>query len=118
LEANLLPVTWGKKVKNQNNYGWEQSPDSPARNLMDSGAIRAALLFGSAAVAFALILAPIFDRGADNFGAKRAISSGLDGTSTGSIHQKRGYTVRRSILQGGPSSVCIIADDGSQTGRC
>jgi hypothetical protein len=118
LEADLLPGTWGKKVKNQEISGWEQAPRAPAYNILSSGAVRVALLFGSAAVAFTLILAPIIDRGAGNYVAKRGVSQGLDGTATGSILKKRGYTVRRSILQGGPSSVCIISDNGAQSGKC
>jgi hypothetical protein len=118
LEADVLPGTWGKKVTNQENSGWGQASGAPARNILDSGAIRVALLFGSAAVAFTLILAPIIDRGAGNFIAKRGGSSGLDATATGSILKKRGYTVRRSILQGGPSSVCIIGENGAQSGKC
>jgi hypothetical protein len=118
LEADLLPGTWGKKVKNQENSDWEQAQPAPAYNILDSGAIRVALLFGSAAVAFTLILAPIIDRGTGNYVAKRGVSQGLDGTATGSILKKRGYTVRRSVLQGGPSSVCIISDNGAQSGKC
>jgi hypothetical protein len=118
LEVNLLPDTWGKKVKNQEISDWEQASHSPARNLLDSGAIRIALLFGSAAVAFTMILAPIIDRGSENLFAKRGMSSKLDGTATGSILKPRGYTVRRSILQGGPASVCIIDENGAQTGKC
>jgi hypothetical protein len=118
LEVNLLPVTWGKKVKNQENDVWEQASHASARNLLNSGAVRIALLFGSAAVAFTLILAPIINRGTESFTARRANPSALDGTATGSILKTRGYTVRRSILQGAPSSVCIIADNGSQSDKC
>jgi hypothetical protein len=118
LEADRLSGTWGKKVKNQENSDWEQAPRASAYNILDSGAIRVALLFGSAAVAFTLILAPIIDRGAGNYVAKRGVSSGLDTTATGSILKTRGYTVRRSILQGGPSSVCIIGENGVQSGKC
>ena len=115
---NLLPVTWGKKVKNQENNGWEQASGTPAHNLLESGAIRIALLFGSVALAFTLILAPIMDRGAGNFMSRRGASSGLDGTATGSILRPRGYTVRRSVLHGAPSSVCIIDENGRQSGKC
>jgi hypothetical protein len=118
LEVNLLPDTWGKKVKNQENSDWEQASSAPAYNILDSGAIRVALLFGSAAVAFTLILAPIIDRGAGNIIAKRGVAQGLDATATGSILKSRGYTVRRSILQGGPSAVCIISENGAQSGKC
>ena len=118
MEAVLLPDTWGKKVKNQEIYDWEQASQTPARNLLDSGAIRIALLCGSAAVAFTMILAPIIDRGAGNFASKRGTASNLDGTATGSVLKQRGYTVRRSVLNGAPSSVCIINENGSQSGKC
>jgi hypothetical protein len=118
LEVNLLPDTWGKKVKNQEINDWEQASYTPARNLLDSGAIRIALLFGSAAVAFTMILAPIIDRGSGNLFAKRGMSSKLDSAATGSIVQSRGYTVRRSILSKAPASVCIIDQNGRQSGKC
>ena len=115
---NLLPVTWGKKVKNQEDNDWEQASFTPAYNLLDSGAIRIALLFGSAALAFTLILAPIIDRRTGNFASKRGISSNLDGTATGSILKTRGYTLRRSVLNSIPLSVCIIDENGSQSEKC
>jgi hypothetical protein len=118
LEADPLSFTWGKKVKNQKESDWEQASYSRDKNLFDSGAIRIALLFGSAALAFTMILAPIVDRGAGNFVSKRGVSSGLDGTATGSILKPRGYTVRRSVLHSAPSSVCIINENGSQSGKC
>ena len=105
-------------MKNNDNTDWEQASRAPVYNLLDSGALRVALLFGSAAVAFTLILTPIIDRGAGNFAAKRQNPSALDTTATGSILNTRGYTVRRSILQGTPASVCIISEDGSQSGKC
>ena len=49
-----------------------------------------------------MILAPIIDRGAGDFASKRGAASKLDATATGSILKKRGFTVRRSVLQGGP----------------
>ena len=118
LEVNLLPVTWGKKVKNNQDNDWEQASYAPAYSLLDSGAVRVALLFGSAALAFTLILAPIIDRGAGNLMSKRGAPSALDGTATGSIIRQRGYTVRRSVLHGAPSSVCIIDQNGAESGKC
>jgi hypothetical protein len=108
----------GQKVKNQENSDWERAAHAPARNLLDSGAVRVALLFGSAAVAFTMILAPIIDRGAGNFALKRGTSSKFDTTATGSILKTRGYTVRRSVLQNGAASVCIIDQGGGQSGKC
>jgi hypothetical protein len=70
--------------------------------------LRVALLFGSAAVALALILAPLADRYS---------KSGLDFTATGSIGNRAGYTIRRSVLQQ-PGSVCIIRANGQRSGNC
>lgn len=110
--------TWGKKVDNQENNDWEQASRTSAYKILESGAVRVALLFGSAAVAFTLILAPIIDRGAGNLISRRGVAQGLDATATGSIIKQRGYMVRRSVLQSGPSSSCIIRENGEQSGEC
>lgn len=82
------------------------------------GALRITLLFGSAAVALALIVAPIVD----NSTRARFADSGYPGTVdrfvTGSIPSKRQYTIRRSVLQKSPTAVCIIRGDGVRTGDC
>lgn len=87
------------------------------------GALRITLLFGSAAVALALILVPV----AENQAEKMMYSSypgGLDmmatGTIGGAVGQRGGsaYVVRRSVLQPSPSSVCIIRQNGMRTGDC
>jgi hypothetical protein len=76
--------------------------------------LRAALLFGSAAVALALILAPMADRY-----SKTGIvgKDGVDFMSTGSIGQRDSYTVRRSVLQK-PGAVCIIDSAGRHSSGC
>lgn len=84
------------------------------------GALRAALLFGTAAIALAAILTPI--------AAERTSSSRIalsphqfDNITTGSIPEgssSRVYTVRKSILQDAPGSLCIIRFDGSTSGDC
>jgi hypothetical protein len=66
------------------------------------GILRITLLFGSAAVALALIATPLLD------------SIG----STGSIGHRGTYTLRRSVLQPLPSSVCVIRDNGKRSGDC
>ena len=76
--------------------------------------LRIALLFGSAAVALALILAPLADRYSKirDRGHRRA-----------GFHRHRldrgpaGYTIRRSVLQE-PGSVCIIRAGGQRSGNC
>ncbi len=105
-------------MKNQNYDDWGQASRTPARTILDSGAVRVALLFGSAMVAFTMILTPIVGRGASDSMSKRAAASKLDATATGSILKTRGYTVRRSVLQGGPESVCIIDEKGGERGKC
>lgn len=83
------------------------------------GILRATLLFGSAAVALALILAPIADSQTRQLTSAPA---GLDRMSTGSIGRGGGsgtsYTIRRSVLQESPTAICIIRDNGSRSGNC
>ncbi len=78
--------------------------------------IRVTLLFGSAAVALALVLAPAAERYAQG-------DLGMDGVdfiSTGSIRNSgtaRSYTIHRSVLQQ-PGAVCIIHANGTTRGDC
>lgn len=96
------------------------------------GILRITLLFGSAVVALALIATPLLDSQT----ARDHFAGGLDGMSTGSIGSPgsvgstgsigntgsighRGtYTLRRSVLQPLPSSVCVIRDNGKRSGDC
>lgn len=94
--------------------------DSVEPPLRRFGAMRAALLFGTAAIAIAVILTPIVaDRSTT---ARVAIAADqFDTIITGSIPQRtktKVYTVRRSILQDNPGSLCIIRSDGEKTGDC
>ena len=77
-------------------------------------AIHVALIFGSAAVALALVLAPI----AENYAAPQILRSQLDYTATGSTGSRAGYTIRRSVLQDSATAVCIIQADGRRSGSC
>ncbi|HEY4191819.1 MAG TPA: hypothetical protein VGM46_04165 [Mesorhizobium sp.] len=81
------------------------------------GVLRIALLFGSAAIALALIAVPLLDN--DN-GRQIARDSfpGIDTTTTGSIGHSGTYTVRRSVLQASPESVCLIRANGRRSGDC
>jgi hypothetical protein len=77
------------------------------------GALRIALLFGSAAVALALIAVPLLEgRSPDR------LASGIDLMSTGSIGRGEIYTIRRSVLQPSPDAVCVIRADGARSGDC
>jgi hypothetical protein len=81
------------------------------------GVLRITLLFGSAAVALALLATPLLDRDNRQQFARDTTSPGLDMTSTGSIGRST-YTVRRSVLQASPDSVCIIGANGRRSGDC
>ena len=100
------------------NFERNGNDETTTSNLADSGAIRIALLFGSAAVAFALILTPFIDRGAGSVVAQRGMSAELDRIATGSTSRSGEYTIRRSVLQTSPTAVCIISKDGRQSGEC
>ena len=78
------------------------------------GILRFTLLFGSAAMALALIIASI----ADGQTRYRFAANSLDRTTTGSIGQDNIYTIRRSVLQSSPNAICIIQQDGSRRGDC
>jgi len=76
--------------------------------------LRIALLFGSAAVALALILAPMADR----YQKSQIVGAdGLDFLSTSSTGGRGSYTIRRSVLQE-PGAVCIIYASGQRSGDC
>jgi hypothetical protein len=80
------------------------------------GLLRVTLLFGSAAIALALVATPYL---ADHSRQQAADAryGGVDLMSTGSIGATS-YTVRRSVLQSSPSAVCVIRDNGTRSGDC
>lgn len=83
------------------------------------GALRLTLLFGSAAVAMALILTPLAERHiSDGPSSRSAMSPGIDFMTTSSTRYRGTYTEHRSVLQPSPSSVCIIRDNGMRSGDC
>jgi len=79
------------------------------------GILRITLLFGSAAVALALIAAPFLD---SRTRSARDGFAGVDTMSTGSIGHRDTYTLRRSVLHPLPSSICVIRSDGTRSGDC
>ena len=81
------------------------------------GILRITLLFGSAAVALALIATPFLDSQTRSLSARDGFG-GLDMTATGSVSHRETYTLRRSVLQPQPSSVCIIRSNGRSSGDC
>ena len=80
------------------------------------GILRFTLLFGSAAVALALVLAPIADSQSRQFAG--AGETNVDRMSTGSVPAGNRYTVRKSVLQDSPTSICVIYDNGQRSGKC
>lgn len=83
-----------------------------------TGLLRAALLFGSVAVALTLLVVPMLDRGSQPLYTDNAVA-GLDVMSTGSIRPGTNtYTIRRSVLQPSPNSICVIRENGSRMGEC
>ncbi|MGF0539696.1 hypothetical protein ACQQ2Q_16985 [Agrobacterium sp. ES01] len=84
-----------------------------------TGVLNIALLFGMVVIALSLIVTPMLSGNSD----KRQLAftpDDFDNITTGSIDQSgqgRRYTIRRSILQEMPGSVCIISGDDSG-GRC
>lgn len=82
--------------------------------------VRIALLFGSAAIALALMATSYLDRGSRTDMAGAA-PLGLDPIATGSIGSagaSGSYIIRRSVLQSSRDAVCIIRSDGTRSGEC
>jgi hypothetical protein len=84
------------------------------------GILRITLLFGSAAVALALIIAPIADSQTRSYAAEDRAPF-LDDISTGSVGRtniRNVYTIHKSVLQSSPDAVCVIHADGRRQGEC
>ncbi|MRX35204.1 hypothetical protein [Aminobacter sp. MDW-2] len=89
------------------------SPTARAR----AGILRVSLLFGLIAIALTLFVTPFLeDRARPILGQLRL--DGLDYTATGSVSRTNTYTLRRSVLQETPQSVCVIHPHGEHTGDC
>jgi hypothetical protein len=87
-----------------------------------SGAVRLALLFGSAAVALTIILTPLAEK---QVVRSAALQTGIDQIATGSTKNAnrslpvtRNFVIRRSVLQTDKDDICIIGSDGVRTGTC
>ncbi len=89
-----------------------------------TGALNIALLFGTAVVALTLILTPMLaDKSKSSVFA--SAPSEFDSITTGSIpkgengansENGKRYTIRRSVLQDTPGSVCVVQGYGSGVG--
>jgi len=71
--------------------------------------IQVALMFGSIGLALSLLAAPLLQQAVANRGDR-----GVDAMTTGSIGGGNRYTVRRSVLDGSPHTVCL----GALSGKC
>ncbi|KAB2784492.1 hypothetical protein F9K97_17975 [Brucella anthropi] len=112
-----------------NNYFSADHNEYTAKPLTKAGRgiLRVVLLFGSAVVALALIIVPVLNDQANKVAAQSVLPVGIDRTMTGSIKRDasaqphaagQAYTVRKSVLQPSPNSVCIIETNGSHHGDC
>lgn len=76
-----------------------------------TGALNIALLFGTAAIALSLIVTPMLAENRDDRNLAH-VQEEFDRITTGSITpsgtNSKHYTIRRSVLQETPGSVCII----------
>lgn len=75
-----------------------------------TGVLNMALLFGTAVIALSLILTPMLAGSGGNKSLAYTVDD-FDNITTGSISNTNGgkrYTIRRSILQETPGSVCIV----------
>ena len=103
-----------------NEEHWQETPEREF--VVDRsnriGALNMALLFGTAAIALALIVTPML--APDKADRMQASTMDYDNITTGSVPSHDGktkrYTIRRSILQQNPGDVCIIDNDGTKIG--
>jgi hypothetical protein len=82
-----------------------------------TGALNIALLFGTAAVALSLILTPMLSDKSKS--SVLASAPDFDNITTGSIptsENGKRYTIRRSVLQQEPGSVCVVQGYGADGG--
>lgn len=80
--------------------------------------LRIALLFGVMAVAVAMLAVPVLQDGARDL-SFAGNSVGVDTMATASVRNGGSrYTIRRSVLQPTPNSICIVRPNGTRTGVC
>ena len=83
-----------------------------------TGVLNIALLFGMVAIALSLIVTPML-AGKTTSPRLAQIPDNFDMISTGSINRnvdKKSYSIRRSVLQPTPGSVCIVEGYGNESG--
>lgn len=82
------------------------------------GVLNIALLFATAAIAFSLVVTPMLS-GPTEHKTLAFQPDDIDMMSTGSIPKSdngKRYTIRRSVLQETPGSVCIVNGYGPEMG--
>ncbi|MCO5733701.1 hypothetical protein [Rhizobium sp. SSA_523] len=76
-----------------------------------TGALNVALLFGTAAIALSLIVTPMLAKRQDTRHMAH-VQEEFDMITTGSIRSNdkgtKHYTIRRSVLQDSPGSICVV----------
>lgn len=73
--------------------------------------LRTSLIFGAAAIVATLAATPFLET------RTMPAFHTLDATTTGSLAKERTYTLRKSVLQATPASVCVIRGQIA-TGDC
>lgn len=97
--------------------GWDAVRNDRGWGAAGFGILRITLLFGSAAIALALILAPIADSQTRDYADGAPF--GVDDVTTGSISKGGAvYTIHKSVLQTSRDSVCVLHPDGRRVGDC
>ncbi len=99
---------------------WQDEPLNAAKSGFNigNGVLRGSMLFGALAIALGLFAVPLLDRASGVSQSATLRANGLDYTTTASVPGAKSYTMRRSILQESPNSVCIYTTDGRRTGDC
>ena len=82
-----------------------------------TGALNIALLFGTAAIALSLIITPMLAGRSDEAQRLTSVQEDFDLLTTGSVPKPadrgaKNYTIRRSVLQETPGSICIVQGYG------
>jgi hypothetical protein len=103
-------------MTNDDEWDYVQGNKDDVLEPAKSGALRISLLFGSIAIAFALFLVPLANRGSAEIA--RASAPQIDPISTAATAQANEYTIRKSVLQSKGSLGCIIRNDGTSVGEC
>lgn len=105
-------------MANEDFWKTVRSRERSSSRAKKTGVLNIALLFGTAAVALSLVLTPML---ADTSGKKSLAFTPdeFDMITTGSIGRPENgkrYTIRRSVLQETPGSVCIVDRYGTGEG--